>query len=728
MDKKNHSNMNKNYARAPYNFIPFPHKIFYRHTVLKEYENEGITMLSHHDEFKKDLKTGYIDYSIYVETPLFISNGDNDFFKINNEYTIPGSSIRGQVRSNAEVLSCSYPDPEFIEDKKLWFRGAFSKDVLKEMYVKELLPNEKSKINDRVKAGYLCREGNKWVVIPAKEDKNHKCFKEIHERNLRDINVYKNIDENIKTKIFMYRYQDKFSKRYLWDLFFEFKNNKKNIAKKIKEKNLSNDEIKILKDKENNKMKRLLETNKIRSFKPYYYKVLYDLKEDNSVKIKRVVESINDNEYGFLMNSSNLDNKQNHYLIFKKDNDKGKKYISQELINQYKTSVKYRQNEEVENFKIDDEYKVINGKEKPIFYILDEKQNIISFGFTPYLKIPYKNTVVDGIKTKSENGKLDYAKSIFGFTNFKYKEQGKVKNLSYKGHVSFTNAKLNKECTQVKEPILKHLMNPKISSFQLYLKQDSNDPKKLKTYSSDDFELRGQKFYWLRDKHNDVDEYKKELQKYEKQKENQKYSNKKPPNKEQFATLSPVNEGSIFKGRVYFENLYEDELGLLLMSIKPFENAKENLGQGKPYGYGRVSFKIEDIVEINSQNRFTSLNIDICKELINKDKYYYIEKFKNYMKKQNINVDFNNESMYRCFYESKSQIKDINIDEFNYMEITEFRNRNILKTVEEYAEERKVKNIKEYVAVTEEPSFEDITKKLANKFSVKTDNRKNRKY
>ncbi len=34
--------------------------------------------------FKKDLKTGYIDYSINVETPLFISDGEkeSDFLRL----------------------------------------------------------------------------------------------------------------------------------------------------------------------------------------------------------------------------------------------------------------------------------------------------------------------------------------------------------------------------------------------------------------------------------------------------------------------------------------------------------------------------------------------------------------------------------------------------------------------------------------------------------------------
>ena len=87
------------------------------------------------------------------------------------------------------------------------------------------------------------------------------------------------------------------------------------------------------------------------------------------------------------------------------------------------------------------------------------------------------------------------------------------KSVAYKGKLSFTNAGCKRISKSTQKHILKHLMNPKISSFQLYLKQDVNDPQKLKTYSSDDFELRGQKIYWLRNESNSrSEEHTSELQ------------------------------------------------------------------------------------------------------------------------------------------------------------------------------------------------------------------------
>ncbi|NFE17646.1 TIGR03986 family CRISPR-associated RAMP protein [Clostridium botulinum] len=705
---RNNSQNKERYAKAPYNFIPFPEKIFYRHTILPKYEDKegkGITILPKHNVFKKDLKTGYIDYSINVETPLFISDGEkeSDFFKVNGEYTIPGSTVRGKVRSNAEVLSCSYP--EFIENKKLWFRGSFSKDVLKDMYKEDVLPEKTGQISDNVKAGYLTRKGDKWFITPAKQV-NNKFFKEIHESKLENQDI--NMDKDIRNNIFMYEFIDKRSNKSLWKLIGNNKNEKKEINKRIKEKGkkLSKEEKQELEKEIDNlksDIKRLLKNNERKAFKPYYYKALYHLKDNNEIKITRVSESIKDENCGILMNSSRLNCKQNHYLIFEKDTEKLAKEISKELIAQYKTSVQYRQKKaEVENFEISNNDKFQNEKEKPILYITDknDEEKIIAFGFTPYLKIPYKKSVLDGIKTKKYNveetkkGKIDYAKAIFGFTNFNYKDSKQDNNLeitkSYKGRVSFTNAKPVQECyKQVEKPVYKHLMNPKISSFQLYLKQEVNNPKKLKTYSSDDFELRGKKFYWLRNKHDDGDDYEKDKR-------------KGTPNKDQYARLYAVDKGGKFKGRIYFENLYKDELGLLLMSIKPFEDAKENLGQGKPYGYGKVNFQIEDIVEIDSDKRFTSLNPSLSEKSILEDKDKCIKDFIECMKKQNINVDFKNEVMYKCFAKSKIDEKDIRSPKFNYMGINEFRNRNILKSMESYIDDEKIS--KNEVAVTKEES------------------------
>lgn len=714
---KDKNNKDFKYASAPYNFIPFPEKIVYRH----KFED---AILNHEQLYKKlETKTGYIDYSIEVKTPLFIGNGEGEFFKVDGEEVIPGSTVRGKIRSNCEILASSYP--EFVEDKKLWYRGAFSKDVLNKMYKEEILSGENGKINEKVKAGYLIRQGSKWFITPA-QTHNDKYFKEIHESKLRD--VYHVIDKNINKSIFMYKRYDSEDKSLLWNKFSEMKKEKKSINKEInklkiqlQEKyNKSDDEIKELKKEiktlESKKiyikkdMERLLKNNEVRTFKPYYYRALYD---NDTLKIKKVMKSVQDKEYGFLMNSARLNSKQNHYLIFKKDITKNKIEITKELISQYKTSVKCKQSKPVEKFELDEEKDFYENKEKPIFYLSDEEGNITSFGFTPYLKISYKKGVQDGIKTKQENiketnkGRIDYVKGIFGFENVKINNN----LVSYKGRVSFTNARC-KVCSNIQKPILKHLMNPKISSFQLYLKQDVNDLKILKTYSSKNFELRGQKIYWLRNESDSSDDYESDKAIYEKE-------NKKTPDEKQYAKLSPIDKGTVFNGRIYFENLDEDELGLLLMAIKPFKDAKENLGQGKPYGFGKVEFKIENLKEVDNENRFKGLNLQF---LNSKDLDYkiqkYINKFIDIMNSE-YHMDFSKDDRIRAFKSSKLEEKSISYSEFNYMDIKEFKDRKILKDMNSYIDYEFI-SAEKYVAAGKDDEFDKKTmaKRLGGKFRV----------
>ncbi|MBZ9634066.1 TIGR03986 family CRISPR-associated RAMP protein [Clostridium sp. FP1] len=667
-----------NYAAAPYNFIPFQEKVVYRHEFIEVNGEVKICSESNekevvfHNKFRKDLKTGYVKYRIKVETPLFIGDGKEEFFKVNGEYVIPGSTIRGKIRSTAEILSCSYP--EFIDDAKLWYRGTFSDNVLKNMYKNFLLPNENSKINDKVKAGYLIKQKNNYKIIPAKE-LNDKCFAIVHESILR--NQQFKIKDGLANTIFMYDLNDSKTKKPLWELFYKLKEEKKNVNTKINDLPEEETEIKkglvYEKSKIQGEIIDLLKRNSLDSFDPYYCNILYD----NGIKDIRRYSS--KEEYGFLMNSNKIcnGNKQNHYIIYQRDSDAKTKVINNKIINQFNTSVEYRQRKIANKFHLPNE-----SETKPVFYILDENKEVAAFGFTPYLKIPYEKSICEGIKTieETDKPKLDYAQSIFGFTNFKYKKDGKEKNCAYKGRVSFANAKIVVS-KGFEETVHKSLMSPKLSSFQLYLNQPQTDKMNLKTYAGD-FELRGQKFYWLKNKYDGNDDF-----------VNQSCKGKPLPEK-QFAKLTPISEGSCFEGKIYFENLHEDELGLLLMAIKPFENAKDNLGQGKPYGFGKVEFNILGIEEIDSESRFKMLNLEKndISNLQDKIKNYH-EKFITYMMTQDVEVNFN-EGRLKSFSISRLKEEDLKNPEFKYMRFKDnkFTNRNILKPMEHYATENQYKN------------------------------------
>lgn len=717
----------ENYASAPYNFIPFPKSVVYRHFIkgcIEEADKaklkaKDIDELIYHDKFYSNLKTGYIDYKIVTQSPMFVGDGKGNFFKVNNICTIPGSTMRGRVRSNAEVLSCAYP--EFINDKKLWYRASFSdsKDVLKILYNNILFSKPKNpKITDEVKAGYLTNENGKYRIIPAVEDENGRSFISINEGKLRK----KFKKSGVKDGLVNYMYPlNKDSD--LWNKVNELKIEKKKLRKELKEKIKNKEKTELTKEEKSlekviqgkihdisENIKKLLKYNEDKKYSPYYVSVDYEINsESNELDIKAINKFECNEKYGTLMNSSKVNgsNKQNHYIIYRPDKSKRELPISRSLKVGFDTNIKYSLKYIPKQLKLPDFRESI-----PVFYVLDkESKEIESFGFTPYLKVAYKSSVLDGVKVKEEfKGKcVDYVQGIFGFTNFK-STKGEI---SYKGRVKFTNLKLapSKENLNL-DKVFKMLMNPKINSFQLYLKQDKNDKSSLSTYN-EDFELRGEKFYWMHDNADVSNDFKTQLEKVKF--ENYKYNkHKKLPQENQFAKLKSINSKAEFKGKIYFENLSCDELGLLLMSLKPYDQAVDNIGQGKPYGFGKIKINILDVKEIKVPNRFTKLNCS------NDEKDIDIEKckkaFENQMQKS-LDCDLKDTDIYKCFYLSKYNKQIPKNYELEYMDVKEFGKRKILKPIEEYVEEyEKEGKVEELTAIDlEDESFKEYA---ASKFAL----------
>ena len=330
--------------------------------------------------------------------------------------------------------------------------------------------------------------------------------------------------------------------------------------------------------KENEKkQKRFLKDNKNKHYNAYSENVNYNI-------CGNLVKDLFDNEsseQGFLINSNNLGNKQNHYLIFEEDLDSSKLLLERNTINNFKTNVtvnkKFKGKLKELDFK-----KMKEGELYPVFYCLEKvSREIISFGYTPYLKIPYKKSIKECLNMKEVSGKIDYSKALFGFAN------SDDSSISFKSRLSFTNAKIISKNQESDYKII--LSSPKTKSFQLYIDQDldsyTND--KCKTYNSEKSNLRGQKFYWLKetiDKTNDDDE------------------------KRVVSTINTLDIGAKFSGRIFYNNLSDDELGLLLLALKPSETSCDNIGQGKPYGFGRISVKNIELIIRDLKKSYQSID------------------------------------------------------------------------------------------------------------------------
>ncbi|MDK2909981.1 MAG: hypothetical protein PWR20_1548 [Bacteroidales bacterium] len=142
-------------AKAPYNFVPLNHTIV-------EAEN-----IPEFDKYHIDRHTGYIDFEIKTLTPLYIRNSDKnsekqaDFFNVDGKYMIPGSSIRGMIRTLVEIMS--FGKFGYFNDERLYYRGLADVTNLRNEY--------QNRIRNGVKAGYLIyiKNERKFKIMPAEE-------------------------------------------------------------------------------------------------------------------------------------------------------------------------------------------------------------------------------------------------------------------------------------------------------------------------------------------------------------------------------------------------------------------------------------------------------------------------------------------------------------------------------------------------------------------------------
>ncbi len=161
-------------VRAPYNFVPFSNKI------LPYQRNE----LPAHDAVDPALKTGEIHVTFTADTPVFVSDGrknDPHFFRgPDGTLQIPGSSVRGMIRANMQILGFGLVRVgEDMEDQRAFYRKVADArqsvgGELKNYYDATLAvqvqrgPSGKSRAIPRnVKAGYLRKEGGKYYIQPV---------------------------------------------------------------------------------------------------------------------------------------------------------------------------------------------------------------------------------------------------------------------------------------------------------------------------------------------------------------------------------------------------------------------------------------------------------------------------------------------------------------------------------------------------------------------------------
>lgn len=154
--------LNHSGATAPYNFVQLNNQVI-----------PGVQPPPG-NQYHQDRNSGYISYNLENLTPLFIGSGTDKpekdkcktFFKPGNQYKVPGSSVRGMIRTLVEIMS--WGKFEFCDTKrKLYFRAVGDGSSLGILY-RELMLDEGDYCYPKIKAGVLRkRNANEYYINPS---------------------------------------------------------------------------------------------------------------------------------------------------------------------------------------------------------------------------------------------------------------------------------------------------------------------------------------------------------------------------------------------------------------------------------------------------------------------------------------------------------------------------------------------------------------------------------
>lgn len=597
-------------ARAPYNFVPLPGKIVAAdlppdHDIYTGLSGHFLVRLTtqsptyirglltttefRYQEEGKDFDgqttTEIVDgREVRKETPFrkLIKNKP-DFFNYAGEAqpVIPGSSLRGMLRSLFEVVTFSKIQP-VSDAHKFYFRAvaAESVDPLKKPYQEIIGGNAKN-----VHVGYLEKDDTGWYVRPAKTPK------QVDGRLSKD--------------------------RYL----------------KIRKDAVQNGSVTML----INGYRGLDQAN----YKPQYYDVTFDIGQIRYINRKGEVKvPISANKIGtaahnlpysgMLVTTGNMletsdgtqtSPRMNVYLI-PEASTHGRLKLNDQAVADYASALT--------PFLKEPPFSSVTGAlqpGRPIFYVPPRRkgEDICYFGHTPNFRIPHlieengrirATTPLDFVPERLNSEEtLDFAEVVFGFVRSgSYRRQQKLaqgdKRASYASRVFVTDAMLAGRQSNVyfvqegnHTLVPKILATPKPTAFQLYLAQPKSDKEKLKHYGSQPIAetvVRGHKLYWHKGQVTKAD---LEPAPTDPGMENGLVKETST----QHTQIKPLRPDLTFEFKLYFENLSEVELGALAWVLSLPENHCHKIGMGKPLGMGAVLLHDLELHVADREQRYRTL-------------------------------------------------------------------------------------------------------------------------
>lgn len=137
--KMRHTSSITNPATAPYNFVPLNDKVVPTEEMPPDFDRYYIGKTN----------TGYIELNIETKTPIYVhgtltetevknkveGKNKSDFFSPAEKLRIPGSSLRGMIRTLVEIMS--YGKFGFFDKKRLYYRGMADKAISLRAYYQQ---------------------------------------------------------------------------------------------------------------------------------------------------------------------------------------------------------------------------------------------------------------------------------------------------------------------------------------------------------------------------------------------------------------------------------------------------------------------------------------------------------------------------------------------------------------------------------------------------------------
>lgn len=429
--------------KAPYNFVPLEKTAFY-----PEWANH----ISQDIPFE-DGVSGSIDYKMIAETPIFVRNGqkkdanDNTFSQTaDGRYFIPGTSIKGEIRSVLEILSfgkmTQVQDARFGirdlsgNDKKKYAQsianehcGWLYKDVQGNYYVKDCgIPGRiaTSRLNNRLRT----------FMLDQRLDWNF--FKEQVGSDKEENEITKTEREEITRSALLKYVNYGLSLEDLLNMDFS---NSEHL-------NSTFSEIEI--------------SNKSQYDKRKFFRI-------DSTSGKK----------GTIILTGQPNRTKKYDFIFFSQQGTSPIAVPDDIIQDFKSI--HKNNYDFKNLWSS---RLENGKEIPVFFTLNSGE-INAIGLTGMFRIPSATFIKGAIPASLQSAsRKDMAECILGTAN---KVLGSLKGRVYFSHAFVTDTpqkQLSEVCTT--------LSSPKPSYAPLYTKQG--------TWNSYDVEIKGRKRYPVRNR------------------------------------------------------------------------------------------------------------------------------------------------------------------------------------------------------------------------------------